>query len=138
LISKRILSGSFNLLNFDQNKVKPMSKKNKKWVNVVYSTNPDFQYEAEELEQEDTLSPRDQKLFVSIDRKQRAGKEVTLVEGFIGREEDVKTLGKEIKVKCGVGGTVKDNVILIQGNFKEKIFAYLVDSGFTATKKKGG
>ncbi len=115
-----------------------MSKKNKKWVNVVYSTNPDFQYEAEELEQEDTLSPRDQKLFVSIDRKQRAGKEVTLVEGFIGREEDVKTLGKEIKVKCGVGGTVKDNVILIQGNFKEKIFAYLVDSGFTATKKKGG
>lgn len=115
-----------------------MSKKNKKWVNVVYSTNPDFQYEAEELEQEDTLSPRDQKLFVSIDRKQRAGKEVTLVEGFIGREEDVKTLGKEIKVKCGVGGTVKDNVILIQGNFKEKIFAYLVDSGFIATKKKGG
>ena len=115
-----------------------MSKKNKKWVNVVYSTNPDFQYEAEELEQEDTLSPRDQKLFVSIDRKPRAGKEVTLVEGFIGREEDVKTLGKEIKVKCGVGGTVKDNVILIQGNFKEKIFAYLVDSGFTATKKKGG
>ena len=115
-----------------------MSKKNKKWVNVVYSTNPDFQYEAEELEQEDTLSPRDQKLFVSIDRKQRAGKEVTLVEGFIGLEEDVKTLGKEIKVKCGVGGTVKDNVILIQGNFKEKIFAYLVDSGFTATKKKGG
>ena len=115
-----------------------MSKKNKKWVNVVYSTNPDFQYEAEELEQDDTLSPRDQKLFVSIDRKQRAGKEVTLVEGFIGREEDVKTLGKEIKVKCGVGGTVKDNVILIQGNFKEKIFAYLVDSGFTATKKKGG
>ena len=115
-----------------------MSKKNKKWVNVVYSTNPDFQYEAEELGQEDTLSPRDQKLFVSIDRKQRAGKEVTLVEGFIGQEEDVKTLGKEIKVKCGVGGAVKDNVILIQGNFKEKIFNYLVDSGYTATKKKGG
>lgn len=115
-----------------------MSKKNKKWVNVVYSTNPDFQYEQEPEEQSDTLEKTQQKLYVSIDRKQRAGKEVTLIEGFVGVEDDLKELGKLIKTKCGVGGTVKENEILIQGNFKDKIFDILIKEGYTQTKKKGG
>jgi translation initiation factor 1 len=115
-----------------------MSKKNKKWVNVVYSTNPDFQYEQEQEEQSETLDKNQQKLYVSIDRKQRAGKEVTLIEGFVGVEDDLKELGKLIKTKCGVGGTVKENEILIQGNFKDKIFDLLIKEGYTQTKKKGG
>ena len=115
-----------------------MSKKNKKWVNVVYSTNPDFQYEQETEEQSDTLEKNQQKLYVSIDRKQRAGKEVTLIDGFIGVDDDLKELGKLIKTKCGVGGTVKENEILIQGNFKDKIFDILIKEGYTQTKKKGG
>lgn len=115
-----------------------MSKKNKKWVNVVYSTNPDYQYEQEQEEQSETLDKNQQKLYVSIDRKQRAGKEVTLIEGFVGVEDDLKELGKLIKTKCGVGGTVKENEILIQGNFKDKIFDLLIKEGYTQTKKKGG
>ena len=78
-----------------------------------------------------------QKLYVSIDRKQRAGKEVTLVEGFVGTEDDLKELGKFLKNKCGVGGTVKDNEILIQGNFKVKIFELLTKEGYSV-KQKGG
>ena len=114
-----------------------MAKQKKERVNIVYSTNPDFQFQFEEEEQIDTLPNNQQKLYVSIDRKQRAGKEVTLVEGFIGTEEDLKDLGKLLKSKCGVGGTVKDNEILIQGNFRDKIFDLLVKEGY-GVKKKGG
>lgn len=114
-----------------------MAKQKKERVNIVYSTNPDFQFQFEEEEQIDTLPNGQQKLYVSIDRKQRAGKEVTLVEGFIGTEEDLKDLGKLLKSKCGVGGTVKDDEILIQGNFKDKIFDLLVKEGY-GVKKKGG
>lgn len=114
-----------------------MAKQKKERVNIVYSTNPDFQFQFEEEEQINTLPNGQQKLYVSIDRKQRAGKEVTLVEGFIGTEEDLKDLGKLLKSKCGVGGTVKDNEILIQGNFKDKIFDLLVKEGY-GVKKKGG
>lgn len=113
-----------------------MAKKKEK-LNIVYSTNPDFQYQFDEEEQIDTLPKNQQKLYVSIDRKQRAGKEVTLVEGFVGTEDDLKELGKLLKNKCGVGGTVKDNEILIQGNFKDKICDLLVKEGY-AVKKKGG
>lgn len=113
-----------------------MAKKKEK-LNIVYSTNPDFQYRYDEEESIDTLPNGQQKLYVSIDRKQRAGKEVTLVEGFIGSEDDLKELGKLLKNKCGVGGTVKDNEILIQGNFKDKIFDLLVKEGYQV-KKKGG
>lgn len=115
-----------------------MAKQNKKkYVNVVYSTNPDFHYEMEEQEMTDTLPKKEQKLYVSIDRKQRAGKEVTLIEGFQGKEEDLKELGKLLKNKCGVGGSVKDGEILIQGNFKEKIAEILQAEGYQV-KKKGG
>jgi translation initiation factor 1 len=115
-----------------------MSKKNKNLINVVYSTNPNFQYQQEENEDQDTLPASQQKLYVSIDKKQRAGKEVTLIEGFVGTEDDLKGLGKVLKSKCGVGGTVKDSEILIQGNFKDKIYDLLIKEGYTQTKKKGG
>ena len=114
-----------------------MSKKNKNLINVVYSTNPNFSYQQEEEEEQDTLAAKDQLLYVSIDRKQRAGKEVTLVEGFVGTEEDLKDLGKLLKSKCGVGGTVKDGLIMIQGNFKDKLADILTKENYKV-KKKGG
>lgn len=113
-----------------------MAKK-KERLNVVFSTNPDFNYEYDAQEQAETLPKGHQKLYVSIDRKQRAGKEVTLIEGFVGKEEDLKELGKLLKGKCGVGGTVKDGEILIQGNFRDKIFDLLTKEGF-GVKRKGG
>lgn len=110
----------------------------KKFKNIVYSTNPDFQFEMEdEDEVQETLDPSDQLLYVSIDRKQRGGKEVTLIEGFIGHEEDIKELGKMLKSKCGVGGTVKDGDILIQGNFRDKVIDLLLKDGYKV-KRKGG
>ena len=115
-----------------------MSKKNKNIANVVYSTNPNFIYQSIEADEQATLPSNDQALYVSIDRKQRGGKEVTLIEGFIGSSDDLKELGKALKSKCGVGGTVKDGEILIQGNFKDKIFDYLIKEGYSKTKKKGG
>lgn len=114
-----------------------MSKKQQKFQNVVYSTNPNFKYEMEQTDDIQTLPPQQQRLYVSIDRKQRAGKEVTLIEGFVGTEDALKDLGKLLKSKCGVGGSVKDNEILIQGNFKQKIFELLLKEGFTQTKQKG-
>ena len=113
-----------------------MAKK-KERLNVVYSTNPDFQFEYEEDEQPDTLPVNQQNLYVSIDRKQRGGKEVTLIEGFIGSEDDLKDLGKMVKQKCGVGGTAKDGEILIQGNFRDKVCALLEKEGYQV-KRKGG
>ena len=113
-----------------------MAKKKEK-LNVVYSTNPNFNYEFEEEESVETLPKNQQKLYVSIDRKQRGGKEVTLVEGFVGSDEDLKDLGKLLKSKCGVGGTAKDNEILIQGNFRDKVFDMLFKEGYQV-KKKGG
>ena len=114
-----------------------MSKKNK-GNGFVFSTNPDFSFEAENEEELETLPSNQQKLYVSIDRKQRAGKEVTLIEGFVGSDDDLKELGKFLKTKCGGGGTAKDGEIIVQGNFKDKIFDLLVKEGYTQTKKKGG
>jgi translation initiation factor 1 len=113
-----------------------MAKK-KERLNVVYSTNPDFKFEYDEDEQPDTLPVNQQKLYVSIDRKQRGGKEVTLIEGFMGSEDDLKDLGKMVKQKCGVGGTAKDGEILIQGNFRDKVCALLEKEGYQV-KRKGG
>ena len=114
-----------------------MSKKEKSRVNVVYSTNPDFQFQHEAEEEPDTLANNQQRLYVSIDRKQRAGKEVTLIEGFTGTEDDLKDLGKLLKSKCGVGGTVKDGEIVTQGNFRDKIIELLQKDGYQV-KRKGG
>ncbi len=116
-----------------------MAKKNKnKRLDIVYSTNPDFDYEYEEKAEERTADPAQQKLRVMIDRKQRKGKEVTLVTGFVGSSDDLKELGKELKSKCGAGGTVKEGEILVQGNFKEKIHELLIDMGYANTKMSGG
>lgn len=112
-----------------------MAKKKK--INVVYSTNPDFNFDFEEDAFDETLPPSEQNLYVSIDRKQRKGKEVTLVEGFVGDPDDLKDLGKMLKSKCGVGGSVKDGEILIQGNVRDKVYDLLVKEGYSV-KKKGG
>lgn len=102
-----------------------------------YSTNPDFKFEFNEEPEQEAIPNNQQKLYVSIDKKQRAGKEVTLVEGFAGSEEELKELGKMLKSKCGVGGTVKDGEIIIQGNFRDKIMEMLTKEGFQV-KRKGG
>jgi translation initiation factor 1 len=112
-----------------------MAKKNK--INVVYSTNPDFGFEYDEDQFEETLPPEDQVLYVSIDRKQRKGKEVTLVEGFVGHPDDLKELGKMLKSKCGVGGTAKEGEIIIQGNVRDKVCNILENEGYSV-KRKGG
>ena len=114
-----------------------MGKKSKKnRINVVYSTNPNFDYEEEE-DNISTLPFSEQKLYVSIDRKNRGGKEVTLVEGFVGLDSDLKELGKFLKSKCGVGGTVKNETINIQGNHRDKVMNLLTNMGYLV-KRKGG
>jgi translation initiation factor 1 len=112
-----------------------MSKK--KRVNVVYSTNQDYNYDYDDQEVE-SIDNDKQELKVMIDRKQRKGKSVTLVTGFIGNDDDLKDLAKSLKSKCGVGGTVKNGEILIQGEFKEKIYDILINAGYKQTKKVGG
>lgn len=106
-------------------------------LGVVFSTNPDFRYEHDQEDESETLSPNKQDLRVTLDKKQRKGKSVTLVTGFIGKEDDLKELGKLLKTKCGVGGTVKEGEILIQGDFREKILEILKKEGYKA-KRSGG
>lgn len=114
-----------------------MAKKNKEKVSVVYSTNPNFQFSYESNEESQTLPPQQQDLRVQIDRKQRNGKEVTLITGFIGTTEDLESLGKLLKQKCGVGGAVKDGEIMIQGNQLQKVMDLLTQQKYRA-KKIGG
>jgi translation initiation factor 1 len=107
----------------------------KKRDGVVFSTNPNFRYDtADEDEQVQTLPPSRQKLIVAIDRSGRAGKQVTLVKGFVGTDEDLSDLGKKLKTKCGVGGSVKDGEILIQGDFRDKITELLQKDGYNAKR----
>lgn len=111
--------------------------KNNDWkerLNIVYSTNPDFKYETEDEETVETPDKKQQKLRISIEKKGRGGKTVTLVTGFIGNDNDLKELGKTLKTKCGVGGTVKDGEIVIQGDFKQRITDLLKAEGYTQTK----
>lgn len=103
-------------------------------LGVVYSTNPDFKYETAQEEEQQTLPPERQKLFVRIDRRQRAGKQVTLVEGFVGRSEDLAALAKTLKTRCGVGGTAKDGEITIQGDLRDKVTALLQGMGYNAKR----
>ena len=106
----------------------------KERLGVVYSTNPNFQYESTEEEELETLPKNQQKLRISMEKKGRGGKTVTLVRGFIGTEDDLKELGKLLKTKCGVGGSVKDEEIIIQGDFKQRIINLLKAEGYTQTK----
>jgi len=101
---------------------------------VVYSTNSDYNFHATQQEEVATLPPVKQKLLVGIDRRQRAGKQVTLVSGFVGKSQDLELLGKTLKNKCGVGGTVKEGAILIQGDFRDKVVAILQSMGYQAKR----
>lgn len=112
--------------------------KNGRREGVVFSTDPDFQYRYEQPEEADTLPPQQQKLRVSLDRKQRAGKAVTLITGFVGSETDLAELGKLLKNKCGVGGSAKDGEILVQGDQREKVVQWLLEKGYSQTKRSGG
>ena len=106
----------------------------KKRLGVVFSTNPDFRYEEESAAEPQTLEPSRQNLMVSIDRKGRAGKQVTLVCGFVGSSDDLAELGRVLKVKCGVGGSAKDGEITIQGDFRDRVTALLKDMGYRAKR----
>ena len=113
-----------------------MGKDWKDRLGMVYSTNEDYEFDNNDEEQE-TLAPNEQKLYVSLDKKNRKGKAVTLIEGFVGTQEDLNSLGKLLKSKCGVGGSSKDGEILIQGDFRDKIVPLLEDEGYKV-KRKGG
>lgn len=103
-------------------------------LNVVYSTNPNYEYENRNEVEEETLEKQQQKLRVSIEKKGRGGKTVTLITGFVGKEDDLKELGKLLKTKCGVGGSAKDGEIIIQGEFKQRIIDLLKTEGYSQTK----
>lgn len=113
-----------------------MSKKGnfKNRIGVVYSTDDSFNYTEEEAFEEETLAPQDQKLRVELDKKNRKGKQVTLVTGFTGMTGDLKELGKMLKTKCGVGGNVKDREIIIQGDLRDKVVEILQKEGYQARK----
>ncbi|MDR2586392.1 MAG: translation initiation factor [Prevotellaceae bacterium] len=111
------------------------SSERKERLGVVYSTNPDFGYKTIGNEEEpETQAPQKQRLLVGIDRRQRAGKQVTLVSGFVGKNADLEALGKLLKNRCGAGGAVKDGVALIQGDFRDKIVAMLLQMGYQAKR----
>ena len=109
----------------------------KKRLGVVYSTNSEYTFETDGKEKQETAEPSQQKLYVKLDRKNRKGKSVTLVEGFVGTENDLKELGKELKSKCGVGGSAKDGLILLQGDFRDRVISLLKEKGFNV-KRSGG
>ena len=114
-----------------------MAKDWKDRLGTVYSTSDKYNYEYDNNEEQETLPENQQKLYVSIDKKNRKGKAVTLIEGFVGTTEDLKSLGKLLKSKCGVGGAIKDGEVLIQGDFRDKIIELLKSDGYIV-KRKGG
>lgn len=108
-------------------------KNNKRSDGLVYSTNQDFYNDYDEPNEE-TLPKEEQRLRVRIETKHRGGKVATIVDGFVGNNDDLKDLGKEIKTKCGTGGSAKDGQIIIQGDYKQKIIQWLKDWGYKDTK----
>lgn len=106
-------------------------------LQVVYSTNPDYNYTTEQQEDVEDKPKNQQQLRVWLDKKQRAGKKVTLVKGYQGSDESIKELASLLKSKCGVGGSAKDGEIIVQGDFREKIVDILIKEGYSATKKAG-
>ncbi|HKM93635.1 MAG TPA: translation initiation factor [Prolixibacteraceae bacterium] len=114
-----------------------MSNDWKDRLGVVFSTSSDFDYQHNDEAETETLPARQQNLRVQLDSKQRKGKKVTLVTGFVGSENDLKELGKLLKTKCGVGGTAKDGEIIVQGDFRDKVMDILIKEGYKA-KRSGG
>jgi translation initiation factor 1 len=110
-------------------------KKLKSLGGLVYSTDPDFKIEEESNNDEKTLQPAQQKLKIRLDKKQRAGKAVTLIEGFVGKETDKEELGKKLKSFCGTGGSVKDGDILVQGDNRDKVLQWLLKNNYKESKK---
>ncbi|MFT3681772.1 MAG: translation initiation factor [Ferruginibacter sp.] len=111
------------------------SKKINSLGGLVYSTDPNFKLEDDSMDEYETLQPSQQKLRVRLDTKQRAGKAVTLVEGFVGKAADKELLGKNLKAFCGTGGSVKGNEILVQGDNRDKVLQWLQKNGYSASKK---
>lgn len=101
-------------------------------MDIVFSTNPDFVFPSDEPEEPETLPPAQQKLRVRMERSGRGGKTVTVVAGFVGTTDDLEALGKTLKTKCGVGGTVKEGEIIIQGDFRERVVSLLTAAGYKA------
>jgi translation initiation factor 1 len=114
--------------------MKDKNKKNRS--GIVFSTNPDFEYQSGSSGESDTLPPQQQNLRVFLDRF-KAGKVATVVKDFIGKKEDLESLGKQLKSHCGTGGSVKEGEIMIQGDFRDKVILYLTGKGYKA-KKAGG
>lgn len=106
----------------------------KRRLGVVYSTNPDFQYVQESEAEEETLPPAAQRLVLRLERKGRAGKQVTLVQGFVGTAEDLLELARVLKSKCGTGGSVEDGEIIIQGDFRDRLLTLLQSLGYKAKR----
>ncbi|MBL0355966.1 MAG: translation initiation factor [Chitinophagaceae bacterium] len=102
---------------------------------LVYSTDPNFKLEEDYVEAQETLPPAQQKLRILLDKKQRAGKAVTLVTGFIGVEKHIEELGKKLKTFCGTGGSVKEGEIIVQGDNRDKVLQWLLKNGYSAAKK---
>ena len=135
MVVNRLLCRKFN--DYLAMKKQKSSNDWKERLGVVYSTKSDFQYEKESEDEQVTLNPRRQHLKVWLDRKQRKGKVVTLVTGFVGTDADLKALGKLLKTKCGVGGTAKEGEILIQGDFAAKVVSILEQENYNV-KRAGG
>ena len=117
--------------------LKERSMKNNDWkdrLGVMYSTNPDFQYNTGDTEEEDTLPKEKQALRISLDKRNRGGKMVTLITGFRGTSEDLTALGKLLKVRCGVGGSAKDGEIIIQGDLRAKVLDILRKEGYSKSR----
>ena len=106
----------------------------KKRLNIVYSTNPDYHYQDEDSAQDETLPNEKQLLRVSLDKRNRKGKAVTLITGFVGTNDDLETLGKLLKTKCGVGGSAKDGEIIVQGDHRQKVLEILQKEGYAKTR----
>lgn len=106
----------------------------KERIGIMYSTNPNFEYETNQVEEEETLPKEKQSLRISLDKRNRGGKSVTLITGFRGKQDSLDEIGKWLKTKCGVGGAVKNGEILIQGDFRQKVLELLQKEGYIKSR----